>query len=41
MAFARICALLRCTLESERQFDVALVRESKNNKWGTADTSDG
>ncbi|KAJ7667352.1 hypothetical protein B0H17DRAFT_946948, partial [Mycena rosella] len=33
MSFARICALLRCTLESKRQFDVALVHEFRQNRW--------
>ncbi|KAJ7686401.1 hypothetical protein B0H17DRAFT_985201 [Mycena rosella] len=33
MSFARISALLRCTLESKRQFDVALVHEFRQNKW--------
>jgi hypothetical protein len=33
MSFARISALLRCTLESKRQFDVALVHEFRRNKW--------
>ncbi|KAJ7166717.1 hypothetical protein C8R46DRAFT_996401 [Mycena filopes] len=33
LAFARLCALLRCKLESNRQFDVALVREFHPNKW--------
>ncbi|KAJ7262011.1 hypothetical protein C8J57DRAFT_1719599 [Mycena rebaudengoi] len=33
MDFARICAFLRCTLESKRQFDVALVHEYCSNTW--------
>ncbi|KAJ7464184.1 hypothetical protein FB451DRAFT_1352911 [Mycena latifolia] len=33
MDFARICAFLRCTLESKRQIDVALVHEFRQNKW--------
>ncbi|KAJ6493758.1 hypothetical protein DFH09DRAFT_1337978 [Mycena vulgaris] len=33
MVFARISALLRCTLESTRQFDVALVQEFRQSKW--------
>ncbi|KAF8214604.1 hypothetical protein K438DRAFT_1562992 [Mycena galopus ATCC 62051] len=33
MAFARVYALLRCTLESKRQFDVALVREYRRSNW--------
>ncbi|KAJ7925487.1 hypothetical protein B0H13DRAFT_1557224, partial [Mycena leptocephala] len=33
MSFARIFALLRCTLESKRQFDVAPVRIFHRSKW--------
>lgn len=33
LAFARLCALLRCTLESKRTFDVALVHEFRLSKW--------
>lgn len=33
MAFSRIVALLRCTLESKRQFDVALVHQFRDSKW--------
>ncbi|KAJ7895434.1 hypothetical protein B0H13DRAFT_2523871 [Mycena leptocephala] len=33
MSFARIFALLCCTLESKRQFDVALVRAFPQRKW--------
>ncbi|KAF8181735.1 hypothetical protein K438DRAFT_1601456, partial [Mycena galopus ATCC 62051] len=33
MAFARICALLRCTLESKHQFDIALVCEDRQSNW--------
>ncbi|KAK6966659.1 hypothetical protein R3P38DRAFT_3245630 [Favolaschia claudopus] len=33
MSFARLSALIRCTLESKRQFDVALVQTFKPSKW--------
>ncbi|KAK6984567.1 hypothetical protein R3P38DRAFT_2575663, partial [Favolaschia claudopus] len=33
MSFARLSALIRCTLESRRQFDVALVQTFKPSKW--------
>ncbi|KAJ7113147.1 hypothetical protein C8R44DRAFT_631102, partial [Mycena epipterygia] len=33
MTFARLYALLRCTLESKQQFDVALVRLFRQSKW--------
>ncbi|KAJ7347985.1 hypothetical protein DFH08DRAFT_867079 [Mycena albidolilacea] len=33
MAFARIYVLLCCTLESKRQFDIALVREYRRSNW--------
>ncbi|KAJ7655541.1 hypothetical protein B0H17DRAFT_956309 [Mycena rosella] len=33
MTFARIAALLRCTLAGKHRFDVALVHEFRHNKW--------
>ncbi|KAJ6461166.1 hypothetical protein C8R47DRAFT_993682 [Mycena vitilis] len=33
MAFARLYALLRCTLQSGRQFDVAVVHTFRQSKW--------
>ncbi|KAJ7168011.1 hypothetical protein C8R46DRAFT_898867 [Mycena filopes] len=33
LAFARLFALLRCKLESNRQVDVALVRQFRRSKW--------
>jgi hypothetical protein len=33
LSFTRLYALLRCTLESKRQFDVALVRQYRPSKW--------
>ncbi|KAJ6525334.1 hypothetical protein B0H19DRAFT_1276131 [Mycena capillaripes] len=33
MAFARLTELLRCTLESKRHFDFALVHEFRPSKW--------
>ncbi|KAJ7120304.1 hypothetical protein C8R44DRAFT_623686, partial [Mycena epipterygia] len=33
MKFARVFSFLRCTLESKRQFDVALVHEFRETNW--------
>ncbi|KAK7034389.1 hypothetical protein R3P38DRAFT_3185238 [Favolaschia claudopus] len=33
MSFARLSAMIRCTLESKRQFDVAVVQSFKPSKW--------
>jgi len=33
LSFARLCTLLRCTLENKQQIDVALVHEFKLSKW--------
>ncbi|KAJ7456343.1 hypothetical protein B0H11DRAFT_1739343, partial [Mycena galericulata] len=33
MYFARISSLFRCTLQSKRKFDVALVHQSRPSKW--------
>ncbi|KAJ7687007.1 hypothetical protein B0H17DRAFT_939787, partial [Mycena rosella] len=33
MSFTRICAFLRCTLESKRPFDIALVHQYRQSKW--------
>ncbi|KAJ6495094.1 hypothetical protein C8R45DRAFT_823984, partial [Mycena sanguinolenta] len=33
MSFARLSTLMRCTLESKHQFDVALVRLFQQSKW--------
>ncbi|KAJ7321344.1 hypothetical protein DFH08DRAFT_713106, partial [Mycena albidolilacea] len=33
LSFARLYALLRCTLESKREFDVVLVCQYRPSKW--------
>ncbi|KAJ7159618.1 hypothetical protein C8R46DRAFT_906299, partial [Mycena filopes] len=33
LAFARLCALLRCKLESKREINVALVHQFRRSKW--------
>ncbi|KAJ7159173.1 hypothetical protein C8R43DRAFT_882009 [Mycena crocata] len=33
LSFARLRTMFRCTLETKRQFDVAIVRQFRRSKW--------